>query len=339
MAFICALHRPSISSYFSKPAAPKRTIDSVAPSSKAKAQDIIDVGPSKTRSKPTSIAGSDDELVDLTDSPPPAKRQRLRSVSPTKALGLATDGARSTLENVDQPMVHGKSKDASPTTMRHSAKRGIEKLLNTSLPATNPGPGKVSLAKFIAPPVVASTVFDSGLAFGNYTVSPSAPKVSSEQRSQQSLSLDESRSGQGEAARLKRHAKWQKRLMSGNLIPRRRSLGLDEAEAASIALAAARGEIVEGSGGVTEDAEDEDTQILDDSGITGRNSKSKQVDRTKSGTSKPKGKKAEEIGPSGMAYTPLEKQVCLKTRFSSVSVVAWKFSRMRCCYSSWRSKL
>lgn len=73
------------------------------------------------------------------------------------------------------------------------------------------------------------------------------------------------------------------------LVPRRRSLALDEAEAEAAA---------EGEAEVDADVEEE----------TSTNFASKYAAPTKS-TAKGKSKKKEEqIGPSGLPYTPLEKQ-------------------------------
>lgn len=94
-------------------------------------------------------------------------------------------------------------------------------------------------------------------------------------------------------------------MSSGGIIRRRRSLALDEAEAA-----AARGEAGvdddNEDNGVIEFDSDEERSKKKAEGVGSRLA-AKFSAKADKGT-KAKGKKKEEVGPSGLTYTPLEKQ-------------------------------
>jgi hypothetical protein len=107
---------------------------------------------------------------------------------------------------------------------------------------------------------------------------------------------------QEEKERKRRHERWQTRIGQGLVAPRRNSLPLDQAEKEDM-----NGEEVEFE--MLGD-EEEDVEMT-----TGRAGSKKTKTKAGAGTSKSvkpsKGKKKEEVGPSGMTYTPLEKQVRL----------------------------
>lgn len=111
----------------------------------------------------------------------------------------------------------------------------------------------------------------------------------------------------------KRHEAWQKRLEGpSELVPCRRSLNLDEAGAreARAALAAARGEeyVPDLAEGDLEFGRRGDLGIVDPiESVSASRAKSAKAAGAKS--AKGRGKKKEEVGPSGLSYTPLEKQV------------------------------
>jgi hypothetical protein len=90
------------------------------------------------------------------------------------------------------------------------------------------------------------------------------------------------------AEQKKRHELWQAKLSQGMMIPRRNSLPLDQAAG------------MENDQDVgLDEMEDRDEEVHG-------NPKERKAETAKV----VKGKKKEEVGPSGMAYTPLEKQVC-----------------------------
>jgi hypothetical protein len=107
---------------------------------------------------------------------------------------------------------------------------------------------------------------------------------------------------QEEKERKRRHERWQTRIGQGLVAPRRNSLPLDQAEEEDLNGEEAEFEML--------GDEEEDGNMT-----TGRAGSKKTKTKAGAGTSKSvkpsKGKKKEEIGPSGMTYTPLEKQVRL----------------------------
>lgn len=107
---------------------------------------------------------------------------------------------------------------------------------------------------------------------------------------------------QEEKARKRRHERWQTRIGQGLVAPRRNSLPLDQAEEEHMDGEEAEFEML--------GDEEEDVEMT-----TGRAGSKKTKTKARAGTSKSvkpsKGKKKEEVGPSGMTYTPLEKQVRL----------------------------
>lgn len=111
----------------------------------------------------------------------------------------------------------------------------------------------------------------------------------------------------------RRHEEWRKRLAGPNgLVPRRRSLRLDEAAAAE-ARKAAGIELEEADGNdiptpVEVDKEEGDER---EKSVEGLGGKLRAKFAAKGSEAKGKGrakKKEESLGPSGLTYTPLEKQ-------------------------------
>ena len=119
------------------------------------------------------------------------------------------------------------------------------------------------------------------------------------------------------AEQRKRHEEWQRRLEApGGLIRRRRSLALDEAAAAEIRRASGL-DVDTPDPAIDAETRTVETPIEVDSDSE-RHKKSNDLaakfasqfaaaEPTKGGR-KGKGKKKEEVGPSGQTYTPLEKQ-------------------------------
>lgn len=162
----------------------------------------------------------------------------------------------------------------------------------------------------IAPPLPSQ----SGSAFANYSLTVRYEPGSSQKVARPART----------AAQEALHEKWQARVVGG-LLPRRRSLALDEAAAAEARRLAAGGDAVgsgdgEEDGIVGDDMEEigpgkgmEDEEAERAKAASGVGSKlaakyaAKAADDPKAKV-KGKGKKKEEVGPSGQTYTPLEKQ-------------------------------
>lgn len=105
---------------------------------------------------------------------------------------------------------------------------------------------------------------------------------------------------------LNRHEEWKARVlaMSGSF-RRRRSLALDEAAAAEVREATG----LEGENTPFDDSDGDDDKRESEKNAEEVGKKLKKyVAKEPSEKAKGKGKKKEEIGPSGLAYTPLEKQ-------------------------------
>ncbi|WWC68667.1 uncharacterized protein I206_102599 [Kwoniella pini CBS 10737] len=231
-------------------------------------------------SSPTKQADHQDPVIDLTGSPPLKKSKILtspKSIPSNGSLGPSSSSyfskpARTTSSNTTP---------APPST-------------NASTSAT--------LETYRLPKTRIQPSSQSGSAFDVYSVSSEAgPSTSSQTRTEEQQ---------------RKHEAWQNRLMNGGLIRRRRSLRLDEAAAAE--LRRQNGiETPENESGMDTptieepegiDSDDEDRRKAAE-GVGSRLAAkyaSKVTDGSK--TTKGKGKKKEEVGPSGQTYTPLEKQ-------------------------------
>lgn len=179
----------------------------------------------------------------------------------------------------------------------------------------------------------------SGAAFDDYHVS--AAHTSSENQGEAvARVMNEESSGNNEEKEIqkRRHEAWQKRLHApSGLVPRRRSLNLDEAEAreARAALAEARGEEYQ------PEADDAATPVdgTDDSAdieVISESARGSRAKSTRAGGSRAvrgRGKKKEDVGPSGLSYTPLEKQVSLRISRRQggrlLTYDAWQFMEIK----------
>jgi hypothetical protein len=192
---------------------------------------------------------------------------------------------------VDSPQLSLKK----PTGSEQRAK-AIETILN---------PGRTALQKYTAPKL---EHFDqdgpsSTLAPGPSRNSEAVPSASRSNTDKNSTAMEVDVNTDVDAERRKRHERWQKKLGQGLIAPRRNSLPLDQAAAESM------------------DPTDPDFEIFPDDmdndlaetepGPSRGKARGKVVT---SGKAMGKGKKKEEVGPSGMTYTPLEKQVSLALR-------------------------
>lgn len=141
----------------------------------------------------------------------------------------------------------------------------------------------------------------SGLAFETCSLVPQASFVPDSQPEPSA-----SPAPQRTTEQLKRHEEWKTRIlaMSGSF-RRKRSLALDEAVAAEAREAAGLED--EGTPFDGSDGDDYKSESEKNAEEVGKQLK-KYVAKELAGKGKSKGKKKEEIGPSGLAYTPLEKQ-------------------------------
>nr|XP_031862964.1 uncharacterized protein CI109_001439 [Kwoniella shandongensis]KAA5530036.1 hypothetical protein CI109_001439 [Kwoniella shandongensis] len=247
----------------------------------------------KRKSPPLSspTRNGDDPVIDLTGSPPPAKRSKLN------------DGRDDTKISHAQTSSSYFSKPTSTSTQTFRAVTSDP----NSIPRQRAASSSTSLESYRLPQVTPSQPAKSGTAFGTYTLvqssseagpSTNRPSPTPEQRA--------------------RHEAWQAKVLApGGIIRRRRSLALDEAAAAELRREA-------GLDTATPDAEDGEstTPISDDPGKEEAEERSRAAESVgkklaakyaakgvdEKGKGKGKGKKKEEIGPSGLTYTPLEKQ-------------------------------
>ncbi|WVQ79017.1 hypothetical protein IAT38_001109 [Cryptococcus sp. DSM 104549] len=242
------------------------------------------------RKPPVSQPRDDSGVIDLTDGspPPPAKKIRLESSQPPSQRPSQTTSS-----------YFGKPKLAPtrpPPSSRASSSR---------TPFTPRTP--VILQSYRLPNVPRSQLAQSGSAFDTYWLG--VPDSYPDPDSQPSASQHERT-----AEQVARHEAWQERVTAmGGTFRRRRSLALDEAVAAEARKAAGLddGEGEEGGGTpVDADKADEDGEGEEKKKAEGVGKKlaAKYAVKVDAKGAKGKGKKKEEVGPSGMTYTPLEKQ-------------------------------
>nr|XP_019050346.1 DNA mismatch repair protein MSH3 [Kwoniella bestiolae CBS 10118]OCF29276.1 DNA mismatch repair protein MSH3 [Kwoniella bestiolae CBS 10118] len=221
----------------------------------------------------------DDPIIDLTGSPPSKKPK--------------------TLPSPRQPPT--KSSLTQPTSSYFNKPARKSSASSTPQPITTSTSTSATLESYRLPKTGIPSLSQSGRAFDVYSVTTGAgPSTITRSAEQQ-----------------RRHELWEERLSSnGGIIRRRRSLALDEAAAAELR----RGMGIEtpnvDSGTNTPTMEEPDEVDLEDESrrraAEGVGSKlaakyaSKVPDGAKS--ARGKGKKKEEVGPSGQTYTPLEKQ-------------------------------
>ncbi|WWC87833.1 uncharacterized protein L201_002726 [Kwoniella dendrophila CBS 6074] len=240
---------------------------------------------------PTKNIENDDPIIDLTGSPPSKKPKVLSS--PKQFLTHKNSLTQSKSSYFAKPArTPSTSVTPAPAQGNSTTTSTNLEIYRASKPHTRPA-------------------LQSGTAFDVYSVNSEAGPSTSQ--SQSVRSEDQRR----------KHEAWQKRILSnGGIIRRRRSLALDEAAAAEL-----RGEAgvdtpdiesalntpaaeVENPLPMEIDSEDENRKKL----AQGVGSKlaakyaSKVNNDTTTKTGRDKGKKKEEIGPSGQTYTPLEKQ-------------------------------
>lgn len=242
------------------------------------------------------IATGDDNVVDLTDSPPPAKKPRLiagRAVAPEKTK-LEEKARSSSYFSTGDP------DDTGKTGKQPIASRGL-----SVTPFTTPLP-TTSLKEYRLPKLARVASAQSGSAFDTYCIS-----VKQSESDDRSIPAETS-TAKRSAAQTRKHEEWQRRVNApGGVVPRRRSLALDEAAAAEArkAVAGSDADGEEDATPIVEDASDDETKKVAE-GVASKLA-AKYAAKGAETMGKAKGrakKKEEEIGPSGQTYTPLEKQ-------------------------------
>lgn len=211
--------------------------------------------------------------MDLT-SPPPEKRQRI-------------SGAEARRAALTQPSssYFGKPK-ATPIAEEPSSSRSTS-VTNSVRRTVTPRP---VLASYALPRAAPSQASSSGAAFDSYAAQLRTPVAPRKEQTEEQK---------------RRQEAWTQRMNSGGIIRRRRSLALDEAEAAE-ARQEAGIEDDEDDTGVIDVDSDEERSKKKAEGV-GSKLAAKFASKDDKGT-KGKGKKKEDVGPSGLTYTPLEKQ-------------------------------
>lgn len=213
-------------------------------------------------------------IIDLTDSPP-KKRSKFDDDSNQKDRSMA--------------------QTSSSYFKGHPAARPL------SVDKTRPRKPLAAIQAYKLPHVIPSQLPLSGSAFETCSLVPQASFVP-DSESEASTSPAPQRTTE----QLNRHEEWKARVlaMSGSF-RRRRSLALDEAAAAEVREAAG----LEGENTPFDDSggDDDKRESEKNAEEVGKKLK-KYVAKEPAEKAKGKGKKKEEIGPSGLAYTPLEKQ-------------------------------
>ncbi|KAJ9099014.1 hypothetical protein QFC20_005771 [Naganishia adeliensis] len=296
--------QPSISAYFAKPASPlPKRKHSPTPQSASKAT-------SSNANEPIEIDEFDDDDLSIQYLAEPV--QKKARVSPSEGHGsqLVTPSVAAPLLGVPRTVESFFSRKATDK----DGGRGKRALaIQQAIDARGSG-AKKALQKYkLANDVIAAHPLPSGVAFDDYRVSATQPttrEVTMDKTDTNGIVEESVRNDEENESRRRRHAAWQKRLQGpSGLVPRRRSLNLDEAEAreARAALAEARGEEYqpEDENATPVDEKDDPAEIeLISEAVKGSRAKKAGAAKAVKG----RGKKKEEVGPSGLSYTPLEKQ-------------------------------
>ncbi|KAJ9120824.1 hypothetical protein QFC22_002758 [Naganishia vaughanmartiniae] len=295
----------SISTYFAKPASP-RPKRKHSPEAHA-------VGPSNATEPIELDDDSEFDEFDLQYIEEPAPKKAKSTPSKRKVSNTeSSEPSHSAIRTVDSFFSRkGTDKDAG----RDMRALAIQKAFESG------GSGaRRALKKYkLAEPVIPHRPPPSGAAFEDYQVLPATSRASvndvnaGSTLEAQAASRGSSEENEAKESRRKRHAQWQNRLHGPTgLVPRRRSLNLDETEAREVrtALAEARGEVyvsdVEESADPADAGDDEEGNAVT-AGLT-KGGKAKSTKAAIGKTTKGRGKKKEDVGPSGLVYSPLEKQ-------------------------------
>ena len=306
------MYRPSIHAFFKR--------KSPSSSSPTKPPSLATRGAERTRLQSSPNVGRrEDNVVDITGSPPAAKKAKSqyygdgnqsasKESSGTSLLQTTSgyfsrkgnSGARPPLGDTTFSNVDGMDHDECYPKVGPSG----QVILTTKSPSVKPS---ISLQSYRLPPSAPPHVSQSGSAFENYSIGGlSAPTDGPVAHARNPRTKEQEQ----------RHEEWQRRMVApGGILPRRRSLKLDEAAVAEARRVA--GEDVEAEADVETSFIEDDEEEQEQEGrrrAEGVGSKLKDKYVAKGGQgindkAKGKGKKKEEdIGPSGQTYTPLEKQ-------------------------------
>ncbi|KAJ9105305.1 hypothetical protein QFC21_001673 [Naganishia friedmannii] len=302
-----SIAQQSISNYFAKPASPK-------PKRKHSPGPRV-TGPSNA-AEPIELDDSDfDDFdgFDLQHIEEPALKKAKSTPSKRKAPNTESgEPSTSSTRTVDSFFSR---KGTDSDVGRNLRALAIQKALESGGTGARRALKKYKLAEAVVP----HKLPPSGAAFEDYQVSHATAHTSVndvnaiEGTTPYQAGFPELEENATTEARRKRHAEWQTRLRGpAGLVPRRHSLNLDETEAREVrtALAEARGEVY------VSDGEDnaEIVNACDDDEGNGVTMSSSKVGKAKASkpavakTAKGRGKNKEDVGPSGLVYSPLEKQ-------------------------------
>jgi DNA mismatch repair protein MSH3 len=233
---------------------------------------------------------------------PKAKKARLMSVDPNTVVKReAGVSARAAALSQPSSSYFGKRGVSAPKGNAVGQNMDIDP---PRPPISRPSSSSnATLESYRLPKLVPARSTQSGSAFDSFTLHHSlsaavSPDPSSSQQRQRTAEQE------------KRHQAWKDRMLApGGIMPRRRSLALDEAAAAE-----AMGQVIgegadEDEEGQGEEAAVDEEEEAGKKAAAGVGSRLKEKYAAKPvASAKGKGKKKEEVGPSGLTYTPLEKQ-------------------------------
>ena len=269
-----------------------------------------------------------DDIVDLSGSPPPPKRLKLGngeddgisfSVGGTRktSLNVATSGYFSKrVKNGWTPQLDqmsSKGDGINTFTDDHDHPDPSELPESSEKPATVIQSNLLESYRYARPPLPKLSQSDSAFGYHGAGTSGGMTALQSDTHPRDSLPIaSQVRTIEQE----KRHQEWQRRIMApGGIVPRRRSLALDEAAAAEARLQAGEENHDDEENetpqidDVAGDEEEENRRIADRVGTKLKEKYAAKGLEAVKGKAKGKGKKKEEeVGPSGQTYTPLEKQ-------------------------------
>lgn len=213
----------------------------------------------------------DDEPIDVTGSPPPSKKAK------TSTFFAASKALDSNANNASPSSISGPSRKPSSSRAASAA--------------------PTHLQSYRLPPASVPTALQHGSAFDtfSYPASEDFPRPSQERTPAQQA----------------KHEAWHRKVVGGTLVPRRRSLALDEAAVTEGRKLLGIEDEEEADATIIQDgenSEDERQRAAEKVGNTLAAKYGAKADAKGKGKAVSRKKKVEEVGPSGQTYTPLEKQ-------------------------------
>jgi len=238
------------------------------------------------------------------------RKRRTSSTQPTSGYFSKGTKAGSQPPLGEKVSSDGNGMDVDDEVQGPGPSRRVTIISRPPLPAPS-----ASLESYRLPRTAPPRPPQSGSAFENYSIDGSA-RPSTLYRADGADSDALPSASQGRTAEQEtRHQEWQRRLNApGGIVPRRRSLALDEAAAAEARRQAGSDADGDDENGtlVVEDmiVDDEEDSRKAAEGIASKLKKKYAAKGVATTGTKAKGKskKQEEVGPSGQTYTPLEKQ-------------------------------